>query len=364
MRGGLALIGLAVMLAGCGVSGASPGAAQSFLRDHTACPADSYNWPQWSADGSHIYFVQVPVAGGREDLHQMTSLGRDDHSLLLDVLAPLVSPDGATILFQRPSPGTIQSYHFFVYDIATGQHRPLSTAGVRASWSPDSRWFAYASPSGAASGINVIDTQTNQIRQLHYDPTWSDWPLWSPDGTRIAFTSAQNAGPTEIKMMGSDGSGLALLAGLDGLVCPSGGVDDGPQVTAWRPDGRALAVERICQDRTLLSVVTPDGVELSHMEVPGMSVSYLSWSPDGSLLAFTAHDQTADTDSLAVARADGQSLRVLQTNASQPKWSPDGSQIVFIGQDGSGLDEVETIHPDGSNLNQLSNNPGNGLCLH
>ena len=376
MRGRLAAVSLlAYLLAGCGVtppsvSGANSGAIQGLISDHLACPAVRFDFPQWSPDGSRIYFTEVPAAGGLDDLRVMTSLGRDDHLLIQDALAPLVSPDGSMVLFQRASPGTIQSYHFFVYDLATGQHRPLSTAGVRASWSPDSRWFAYATPSGPVSGINRIDVRTNQIDTLSHGPYWSDWPLVSPDGRTIAFTQAQDAGPTDILTMGDDGGGLAPLSGLDTLVCPNtpsqanAGVDDGLQLTAWRPDGRALAAQRICQDSTLIRVISPAGAELSRLDVPGRDVSDLTWSPDGTRLAFTAHDRAAGTDSLVVARADGTSQRVVQADAAQPRWSPDGSQIVFVGQDSSGLDEIETIHPDGSNLNQLSNNPGNGMCLH
>ena len=54
-------------------------------------------------------------------------------------------------------------------------------------------------------------------------------PVWSPDGSRIAFTSTR--GPSGIWVMNADGSGQSLLI-------PGGA---GP---AWSPDGGRIAFDR------------------------------------------------------------------------------------------------------------------------
>jgi Tol biopolymer transport system component len=103
--------------------------------------------------------------------------------------------------------------------------------------------------------------------------------------------------------------------------------------------------------------------------VPGADVADLSWSPNpgggsGAHLLFTEHDHNTGIDSLVVAGPDGTNPRTVQAQASQPGWSPDGKQIVFVGQDAAGLDEIYTIGADGSGLSQITDNPGNGMCLH
>ncbi|HWZ60742.1 MAG TPA: DPP IV N-terminal domain-containing protein, partial [Gemmatimonadaceae bacterium] len=59
------------------------------------------------------------------------------------------------------------------------------------------------------------------------------------------------------------------------------------------------------------------------------------WSPDGSKIAYTAHDQ------LWIASADGSGARKLTQltgNASGPIWSPDGSRLAFTSRVYPGCD--------------------------
>ena len=46
---------------------------------------------------------------------------------------------------------------------------------------------------------------SNQTR-IFDNPTAASWPAWSPDGTKIAFTSARD-GNEEIYVMNADGTG-------------------------------------------------------------------------------------------------------------------------------------------------------------
>ncbi|NTU83596.1 MAG: hypothetical protein HGA45_30205, partial [Chloroflexales bacterium] len=67
-------------------------------------------------------------------------------------------------------------------------------------------------------------------RQLTSLPDGARWPTWSPDGTRVAFTTGPN-----------DAGALASLELAGGAVTTIAGGLRAPGRAAWSPDGRSIA---------------------------------------------------------------------------------------------------------------------------
>jgi Tol biopolymer transport system component len=89
-----------------------------------------------------------------------------------------------------------------------------------------------------------------------------------------------------------------------------------------------------------------DGIDVD--PIYGSYLSPLSWSPDGSRLAF-ASDRDGSRN-VYTAKPDGSDLRRLTTaGGSDPTWSPDGSLIAFSADQG-----LYTIHPDGTGLRRIA----------
>jgi Tol biopolymer transport system component len=76
---------------------------------------------------------------------------------------------------------------------------------------------------------------------------------WSPDGTRIAFTGAENGTGTGLWVMNDDGSGQVRLTAPDVTVY---GV-------SWSPTGDRLAFMGVRGVERGLFTIRPDGAELT-----------------------------------------------------------------------------------------------------
>jgi len=163
------------------------------------------------------------------------------------------------------------------------------------------------------SGIHKLTNQTNDDAA----------PVWSPDGTRVAFVrmqSGQQPQPGQIFVMNSDGTGVSRLTCL-------GSRDDRP---AWSPDGSRIAFARIVGKTTAIDVMQADGSNLHPLYQPlADNVVNLAWSPDGRRFAF------GNSTGIAVVNADGTGIRQLtgpstiQTPDDFPAWSPDSKSIAF-----------------------------------
>jgi hypothetical protein len=137
-------------------------------------------------------------------------------------------------------------------------------------------------------------------------------PAWSPDGSRIVFTSLRD-GDREIYVMNADGTGQTNLTN-------SPGSDD--NFAAWSPDGSTIAFFSERDGNPEIYVMAADGSNpLRLTRSPADDVDP-SWSPDGREIVFTS-GSGADTD-LYVMQADGSGIRRLTDNDAldlMPEWS-------------------------------------------
>jgi Tol biopolymer transport system component len=306
----------------------------------------------------------------------------------LDSMAPSVEhAAGATasspvpphrIAFDRNSgDGGAEGSHLGVFSAnadGSDERRIPVEAGI-VGWSPDGSQLlltvfgapAISDPDGSA--FRVVEIDTDML-------VWcSDW---SPDGTTLLCAAEQDGHPEVdgIYTVKTDGTDLTRLTtspyhftqGTSGQ-CGGGqnrGVysPDGSQIafieqrcgTGPRPDAdESAAIELMNSDGSGLTEIVPQGKVQSH---PG---SQLSWSPDGSLIAFNSQD-----GHIYVVRPDGADLEELPIEggwggrfAMGPDWSPDGSRLAFaMYTDVDATQELHTVAPDGSGLTKVTETPG------
>ncbi len=77
-------------------------------------------------------------------------------------------------------------------------------------WSPDGSQVAFSSNKDGDYEIYIVDVETGQVEKLTSNEDQDIGPAWSPDGQKITFASDRD-GNWEIYSIGADGSNLQKL---------------------------------------------------------------------------------------------------------------------------------------------------------
>ena len=200
----------------------------------------------------------------------------------------------------------------------------------------------------------------SQRRSFTTGDDWDSNPIFSRDGTRLAFWSRlAGSAASDLIVMGVDGSGRRVLASADypGSCAPTStrtypacyGHGDGPPIS-WSPDGRSVAYSFDAGNQSEIFVARTDSFGATPIGDPALKGQNPAWSPDGSQIAFSggAYD---DERGVYLMRADGTDVRRLSkgpgmAGAFTAVWSPDGRRLVFPGSGGSST--MFVIDSDGS----------------
>jgi Tol biopolymer transport system component len=152
------------------------------------------------------------------------------------------------------------------------------------AWSPDGKKIAFIHADDTDGGGNpvnqqvwVMDADGSHAHALTSDPAPKDeLPEWSPDGSLIAYASGRG-GSEGIWLMTADGSNQHQISGCapaDTSPCAAGD-DFGP---VWSPDGTQIAFLRdfgaVGQTDRTVWVMNADGSS-PHRLIPGPALHYV-----------------------------------------------------------------------------------------
>lgn len=229
-----------------------------------------------------------------------------------------------------------QMVHAFANDIllmVTGQSGMFNTKIV------------YTQSEGGSKEIFESDFDGGNPVQLTHDHSIDLSPVWSPDGSRIAYVSYRDGSP-KVYVMNVASRSSRMICGYSGMnITP-----------AWRPGGNELAVALSKGGVQDLYLVSASGGIVRKLGVGfGSSISVSpNWSPDGRKLAYVSNE-AGGPQIYILDVSSGQKRRLTYSGKynTSPAWSPKGDWIAYCAQGGGGFD-IHVISPDGGSDHALT----------
>jgi Tol biopolymer transport system component/plastocyanin len=205
--------------------------------------ANVWDWhAAWKPNGSTLAFTRIN--GSNWGVYTMSASNGSGQTRISNELAhefmPAWSPDGSKLAVTCRNGGAPEGSKDICVMNADGSGliNLIPLAGQEdfdPAWSPDGSKIAFTSNRDGGNSnyeIYVMNADGSNHRRLTVspaaNPSWDHEPTWSPDGSKIAFSSARD-GNYEIYVMNADGSGQTNLTN-------SAGNDDQP---SWQPLGSA-----------------------------------------------------------------------------------------------------------------------------
>ncbi len=195
---------------------------------------------------------------------------------------------------------------------------------ITPSFSPDGRWIAYAH--GTEAGMDIYLSEQaggggpeggawgppQRLTAGRFADNLS--PVWSPDGSRIAFISNRARSP-QLYVMSADGTGQEVLARFDF------GATGTTSAPAWSPDGSLIAFHREVGGTPQVFVL--DVAARSLRQITGASRNEdPSWAPDGRHLVFVS-SRTGPRELWIVDLETGRLRQLTRLGGTRlPAWSP------------------------------------------
>ena len=173
------------------------------------------------------------------------------------------------------------------------------------------------------SAVWRLDLVRGALSRLSFGAGSALAPVWSPDGSLVAYTRAQL---TSLCLRPASGAGKeeVLLAS-----------DAAKLVDDWSKDGRFLLFEEVSRRTTTDLWILP----LAGARKPSLYLqtafdeTHAKFSPDGRFVAYTSKESGRDEVYVQTFPAAGGKWQVSTDGGDQAQWRADGKELFFLGLD-------------------------------
>ncbi len=285
---------------------------------------------RWLLIVAFLLMAAVGQASGAEEEKPARArrLELNDIDKLVGLSNPQLSPDGQSVAVVVSRPNFDKNRtdtELVLVDVATGKHRILTRdrrSVGQPRWSSKGDRLAFLASGGQGNAahhqVYVLPMNGGDALRVTDAPTGVQHYAWKPDGTAIAFASADE--PKNKKEI-EKGNNAFEIGDNDYLASKA------PMpVHVWLVSAEGGKAKRLTSGSRGLTTVPP----------PGQPASPLSWAPDGTVLLIVLqklpHDGNNDLTTVQVLDVATSQLRQLtdrRSLESVPAFSPDGSQVSY-----------------------------------
>ena len=174
--------------------------------------------------------------------------------------------------------------------------------------------LAFIGKQRGVSEVYTSDLLFNRVRPLTADRALVTGPSWSPDGTKLLYTTYYKTGFPDIYM-------IDLLSGRKIPVATYKGTNSGGE---YSPNGRSIAMSLSSAGNAEIFVAASIDSKPRRLTINKSLETSPTWSPDGRRLAFTS--DARGKPQIYEISANGGPMRRIPTNVSsycsEPTWNP------------------------------------------
>jgi len=244
---------------------------------------------------------------------------------------PVWLPNGSLVC--AAPVGSWDTMQFRLFDVATGQSRPLGEPVQehrrQASCSPDGTKIAYEArvPPENKARIHVMDINSGQITCPSGDLEWTCQPRWHPDAREIMYYHS-GSGQLRTVPIGITSSRLQFVPQIGPYYC----------YPDYSPDGKTVVASYGPPGTYQLCLLDPTDAQAPHEPLTlsdGSQCILPRFSPDGRRIAYLRCEE-GDLYSLWILLADGSGEPIELTEALTKDdrvydlaWAPDRRRIAY-----------------------------------
>jgi serine/threonine-protein kinase len=214
-------------------------------------------------------------------------------------------------------------------------------------FSPDGQRLALDLIEGKNPDVWVYEWERDTLSRLTFDPGWDRTSVWSPDGRRIAFSSARADQTTgNLYWQRADGTGEAeYLTESTKLQVP----------TSWHPSGKFLAFQERNPETGWDILILPLTGDEAFGWKPGEPTVFLNgpfsenlpaFSPDGLWLAYTSNESGRNEVYVRPFPGPGGKWQVSTAGGVWPTWSRNRRDLLYLVDDGRIMVAAYTVERD------------------